>query len=151
MKKLSVILVLLSVLFFSCSSPTTESVSESYNSPVETTHTHTHTHTFKVQRLFYDESFALIKNYTLRVKVSADGCTCTECGAKYHTNEVYSCYIDGRYYGGGSDLGQTLLRIYRTMGYNKAQASMLAEGTYSEVYGDLYRYYYSLGYEATSY
>lgn len=151
MKKLSVILVLLSVLFFSCSSPTIESIPEIYNSPAETAHTQTHTHTFKVQRLFYDESFALIINHTLRVKVSADGCTCTECGAKYHTNEVYSCYIDSRYRGGGSDLTKTLISIYRTMGYNKAQASILAEDTYNDVYGDLYRYYYSLGYEATSY
>lgn len=150
MKKLSAILVLLSVLFFSCSSPTTESVSEICNSPAETTHTQTHTHTFKVQRLFYDRSYALIKNHTLRVKVSADGCTCTECGAKYHTNEVYSYYIDGQYRG-GSDLTKTLISIYRTMGYNKAQASILAESTYSNVYGDLYGYYYSLGYEATSY
>ena len=142
MKKLFFTLALLSVLFFSCSSPTTtESTPEIYNSPAETTYTHT----FKVERLFYDESFALIKNHTLRVKVSADGCTCTKCGAKYHTNEIYSCYIDGRCY--GSDLESALFSTYCNMGYTRGQASMAAQGTYNQVYCDLYSYYYSLGYE----
>ncbi len=146
MKKLS-LLILLSALFLSCSGPITEHTSEIYNLPVETTHTHTHTHThtFQIQKLFYDESFTLIKNHILYVKVSADGCTCTECNAKYHTNELYSCYIDNRYY--GSNLESVLFSVYRTMGYTKGQASMLTQGTYNEVYCSLYNYYRSLGYE----
>ena len=57
MKKLSFILVLLSVLFFSCSSPTIESISElsPNNLPTESAHTHT----LQIQKLFYDESFTL--------------------------------------------------------------------------------------------
>ena len=57
MKKLSFILVLLSVLFFSCSSPTIESTSElsPNNLPTESAHTHT----LQIQKLFYDESFTL--------------------------------------------------------------------------------------------
>lgn len=143
MKKLSFILTLLSVLFLSCSNPVTESTSGiSLNNPLAET-----THTFQIQKLFYDESFTLIKNHTLRVKVSADGCTCIKCGAKYHTNELYSCYIDGLCY--GSDLESALFSTYRTMGYSRGQASMLTQGTYNEVYCSLYSYYHSLGYENT--
>ena len=142
MKKLSFILILLSVLFLSCSSPI-EHTLETYNSPTETTHIHT----FQVQKLFYDESFTLIKNHILYVKVFADGCTCTECGVKYHTNELYLCYIDGRSY--GSDLESALFSTYRTMGYTKGQASILTQGTWNEVHTNLYNYYYSLGYEYT--
>lgn len=149
MKKLSFVLALLSVLFLSCSSPTTESVSEIYNSPAETTHTHT----FQVQRLFYNGSFTLHiswnQNCTLYVEVSADGCTCTKCGAKYHTNEVYSCYIDSQYC--GSNLESILFSMYRNKGYSKSQASMLAQGTYNEVYCSLYNYYRSQGYENNLY
>ena len=143
MKKLSFILVLLSVLFLSCSNPVTESTSGiSLNNPLAET-----THTFQIQKLFYDESFTLIKNHTLRVKVSADGCTCTKCGAKYHTNELYSCYIDGLCY--GSDLESALFSTYRNMGYSKGRASMLTQGTLTEVHISLYNYYRSLGYENT--
>ena len=147
MKKLSFILVLLSVLFFSCSSPTIESTSElsPNNLPAESAHTHT----LQIQKLFYDESFTLIGNHTLCVEVSADGCTCTECGAKYHTNEYNSYYIDGSYH--GSHLNQTLISLYRTMGCNKGQASIFAQDTYNKVYCSLYNYYRSQGYENNLY
>ena len=142
MKKLSFILVLLSVLFFSCSSPA-EHTLETYNSLTETTHIHT----FQIQKLFYDESFTLIKNHILYVKVSADGCTCTKCGANIIQNELYSCYIDGLCY--GSDLESALFSTYRNMGYSKGIASMAVQCTWDEVHINLYNYYRSLGYEYT--
>lgn len=142
MKKLSFILVLLSILFFSCSSPA-EHTLETYNSPTETIHIHT----FQVQKLFYDEPFTLIKNHILYVKVSADDCTCTKCGVNIIQNELYSCYIDGLYY--GSDLESALFSTYRNMGYSKGVASMAAQSTLNEVHTNLYNYYRSLGYEYT--
>ena len=142
MKKLSFILILLSVLFLSCSSPAGHTL-ETYKSSTETTHIHT----FQVQKLFYDESFTLIKNYMLYVKVSADGCTCTKCGANIIQNELYSCYIDGLCY--GSDLESALFSTYRNMGYSKGRASMLTQGTLNKVHISLYNYYRSLGYEYT--
>lgn len=145
MKKLSFILILLSVLFLSCSSSVTESTLETLldNSSTKITHT------FLMQKLSYDESFNLIKNHKLHVKVSADGYACIKCGIKYHTNELYSCYIDDQYR--GSKLESTLFSAYRTMGYNKAQASILVQDICNKVQGSLYGYYRSLGYEKTNY
>ena len=142
MKKLFFILILLSDLFLSCSSPA-EHTLETYNSPTEIIHIHT----FQVQKLFYDESFTLIKNHILYVKVSADGCTCTKCGVNIIQNELYSCYIDGLYY--GSNLESALFSTYRNMGYSKGVASMAAQSTLNEVHISLYNYYRSLGYEYT--
>ena len=142
MKKLSFILILLSALFLSCSSPV-EHTLETYNLPTETTHIHT----FQVQKLFYDESFTLIKNHILYVKVSADGCTCIKCGANIIQNELYSCYIDDLCY--GSDLESALFSTYRNMGYSKGRASVLTQGTRNKVHISLYNYYRSLGYEYT--
>ena len=142
MKKLSFILVLLSVLFLSCSLET-EHTLETYNSPTETIHIHT----FQVQKLFYDESFTLIKNHILYVKVSADGCTCTKCGVNIIQNELSSCYVDGLYY--GSNLESALFSTYRNMGYSKGVASMAAQSTLNEVHISLYNYYRFLGYEYT--
>lgn len=147
MKKLSFVLVLfISILFLSCSS--TSSTSNPSSSIEENNSSEDVAHTFYVQGLFYNGTFDLPKYKSLYVEVSAYGYVCTKCGEKYHANELYSCYIDGRNM--GSNLKSILTAEYLNMGYTRGQVSMLVSSKCREVESDLYLYYCNLGYEKTS-
>lgn len=129
MKKLSFILILLPVLFFSCSNPTIENVLETKTE-----------HSFQVQKLFYDETLTLGKSNTMYVAVYADGYTCTKCGTKYHTNEFYSRYPGEQL--SVSEFRSKVTAKYRTMGYGYAAAMSLANDVLNIIYNGLWPYYF---------
>ena len=101
-------------------------------------------HKFQMQRLYYEDPATTFRGYTLQVKVFADGYTCINCGAKYHTNEIWKCYMNE------DEVGSSLTSLYLNTGLSRSKAAELASGKQRTIKNHLYDYYYSLGYEKTS-